>query len=124
MHNITPDLRGALEAALPDLTTPQAHAARALIDALTPAMIEPKWPGAPVIAVCGITRARERLHTRRNDGPKSGWECPYSCTATEWDRLLNPRPLTPAEYAEYGIPAPCTHATDEKTAQRTKGTTP
>lgn len=38
--------------------------------------------------------------------------------------LLNPRPLTPAEYAEYGIPAPCTHATDEKTAQRTKGTTP
>jgi len=26
------------------------------------------------------------------------------------------RPLTPAEYAELGIPMPCTHPTDEETA--------
>ena len=108
MHNTTADLRAALEAAISDLT-----AARALIAALTPAMDEPKWPGAPIIAVCGITHARERLHTRRNDGPGSGWECSYRCTSTEWDRLVNPRPLTPAEYAEYGIPAPCTHGAQD-----------
>lgn len=119
---MTADLRAALEAAISDLTTPQAHAARALLDTLTPAMIEPKWPGAPVIAACN--GGRERLHTRRNDGPDSGWECSYRCTATEWDRLLNPRPLTPAEYAKYGIPAPCTHATDEETTRRAEGTTP
>jgi len=117
MSNTT-DLRAALDAAISDLT-----AARALLAALTPPMDEPMWPGAPVMASCDGT-GRERLHTHRNDGPSSGWECSYRCTSTTWDRLLNPRPLTPAEYAEYGIPAPCTHATDEKTAQRTKGTTP
>ena len=117
-------LRDALAAARPAMTNEQQTVADALLATLTPRMAEPTWPGAPVIAVCGITRARERLHTRRNDGPKSGWECPYSCTATEWDRLLNPRPLTPAEHAEYGIPAPCCAGTDEKTTQRAEGTTP
>ena len=109
MSNTNADLRTALDAALPDLTDDQAHAARALIDALTPpAMDEPKWPGAPVIAGCDGS-GRERLHARRNDGPDSGWECSNSCTETEWHRLINPRPLTPAEYEKYGIPAPCTH---------------
>ena len=117
MSNTT-DLRAALEAAISDLT-----AARALLAALTPAMDEPKWPGAPVIATCDGT-GRERLHTHRNDGPSSGWECSYRCTSIEWDRLLNPRPLTPAEYAEHGIPAPCTHGADEKTTQRAEGATP
>ena len=112
MSNTATDLRAALEAALSDLTDDQA---RALIDALTPltpAMDEPKWPGAPVIAACGIG-GRERLHTRRNDGPDSGWECSFSCTSTKWQLLGNPRPLTPAEYEKYGIPAPCTHGAQD-----------
>lgn len=107
MHNTTADLRAALEAAISDLT-----AARALLAALTPAMDEPKWPGAPVIAACN-GGPLELLHVRRNDGPSSGWECSYRYTSTEWDRLINPRPLTPAEYAKYGIPAPCVHGADE-----------
>ena len=81
------------------------RAARALLDTLTPPMDEPTWPGAPVIAACG--GARRRLHIRRNDGTRSGWECNYSCTYAGWDQLVNPRPLTPAEYAEHGILAPC-----------------
>ena len=105
----TADLRAALDAAISDLTEDAARAARALIAALTPAMEEPKWPGAPVIATCN----GERLHVRRNDGPASGWECRYSCTSVKWDRLGSPRPLTPAEYAKYGIPAPCVHGADE-----------
>ena len=112
----TADLRAALDAALSDLTDDQAHAARALIDALpplTPAMDdEPKWPGAPVIATCGVS-GWERLHTRRNDGPNSGWECSFSCASTKWHLLGNPRPLTPAEYAEHGIPEPCTHGAQD-----------
>ncbi len=44
--------------------------------------------------------------------------------ATEWRDLVNPRPLTPAEYAEHGIPEPCTHAADEETTQRAEGATP
>ena len=32
---------------------------------------------------------------------------------TPWDRLDNPRPLTPAEYAEHRIPMPCTHTAEE-----------
>ncbi len=112
---MTDNLRAALEAALPDLTPSQAHAARDLLAALTPKMEEPKWPGAPVIAACsgGIP---ERLHVRRNDGRSSGWGCDYYCTAIEWRLLSNPRPLTPAEYAEHRIPMPCTHPTDEETA--------
>lgn len=109
---MTADLRAALEAALPDLTEEQAQAARALIAALTPAMGEPQWPGAPVIAGCD-SGGRERLHVRRNDGPQSDWECEDSCAAARWDQLVSPRPLTPAEYAEYGIPAPCTHGAQD-----------
>ena len=105
-HATTADLRAALEAAISDLT-----AARALLAALTPPMDEPMWPGAHVIAACN--GGRERLHTHRNDGPSSGWECSYRCTSVKWDRLVNPRPLTPAEYAKYGIPAPCVHGADE-----------
>ena len=117
------ELRAAIEAALPDLTKEEALAAGALLTTLTPPMEEPTWPGAPVIAGCNGDEVPS-LHTRRNNGPSSGWECSYRCTSTTWDRLVNPRPLTPAEYAEYGIPAPCTHGADEKTTQRTKGTTP
>ena len=95
----------------------------ALRDALTPPMKEPTWPGAPVIARCSGDDWRYRLHVRRNDGPDSGWEC-SSCVFTEWRELVNPRPLTPAEYAEHGIPEPCTHAADEETTQRAEGATP
>jgi hypothetical protein len=111
-HTTTADLRAAIEAALPDLTEDQAQAARAMLDALAPPMDEPTWPGAPVIAACG--GARRRLHVRRNDGVRFGWECASYCTGTSWDQLVNPRPLTPAEYAEHGIPAPCTHADRDK----------
>jgi len=108
----TADLRAALQAALPGLTGDQAQAARALIAALTPAMDEPKWPGAPVIAAC-YRGARRSLHVRLNDGPNSGWECGDSCGDTGWEWLVNPRPLTPSEYAEYGIPEPCTHGAQD-----------
>ena len=111
---MTADLRAALDAALPDLTGDQARAARALLDALAPPMEEPTWPGAPVMAGC-YGSAQGRLHVRRNDGPLSGWECAYSCTETDWDRLDNPRPLTPSEYEKYGIPEPCTHVADGET---------
>lgn len=117
-HATTDDLRAAIEAALPTLTEGQAQAAaRALIDALTPAMDEPKYPGAPVVAACN-GGARRRLHVRRNDGPKSTWECDYSCTSAPWHILGNPRPLTPAEYAEHGIPQPCDHVADKETVKR------
>ena len=105
---MTDDLRAALLAALPDMTEEQARAARELLDALTPPMEEPKWPGAPVIAGCQAGWV-PGLHTRRSDGPNSGWECDYSCADTEWHKLDNPRTPTPAEYEKYGIPMPCTH---------------
>lgn len=106
---MTADLRAALEAALPDMTDDQAHAARTLIAALTPVtppMEEPKWPGAPVIAGChpgGVPG----LHVRQNYGSHPGWECDF-CSAP-WRNLADPRPLTPEEYAEHRIPMPCTH---------------
>ena len=112
-HATTDDLRAALDAALPDLTLDQARRARDLLVTLTPPMEEPTWPGAPVIAACDD--GQPRLHTSRNDGPGSGWECDYYCTDTEWNRLGNHRPLTPAEYEKYGIPMPCTHPSDEET---------
>lgn len=104
--SITTDLRAALEAALPDLTEEQADAARALIGA--PAMEEPKWPGAPVIAGCYAVEVPS-LHTRLS---WCDWECVY-CTSIPWHKLDNPRPLTPAEYEKYGIPAPCTHGAQD-----------
>jgi len=111
---MTADLRAALTAAIPDLTEDQARAARTLLEALAPPMQEPTWPGAPVIAAC--SGGRRRLHTRRNDGPDSRWECDYYCTSTPWHKLINPRPLTAEEYAEHRIPMPCTHTTAEETA--------
>lgn len=112
---MTDELRAAVEAALLTLTGEQARAAHALLDALTPLtppMEEPTWPGAHVIAGCRGS-ARMRLHVRRNDGPVSGWECVYCCASSPWGELVDPRPLTPAEYAEHGIPMPCTHPSDE-----------
>ena len=109
----TANLRAALDAALPDLTEDAARAAHDLLAALTPAMEEPTWPGAPVIAMCG--GGRIRLHTRRNDGPKGGWECSLHCTSTPWHQLIEPRPLTSEEYAEHRIPMPCTHTSDGET---------
>lgn len=108
MSRITNNLRAALEAALPDMTGDQARRARDLITALTPPMMELTWPGAPVIAGCHPSSV-PGLHTRRNNGPDSDWECEY-CT-TNWGLLAFPRPLTPDEYKEHGIPMPCTHAT-------------
>lgn len=105
--SITTDLRAALDAALPDLTEDQARVARTLLDALAPAMDEPKWPGAPVIAGCDSSGTRGSLHVRHNDGPDSEWEGENCCYFVKWDQLVNPRPLTPAEYEKYGIPAPC-----------------
>jgi len=113
--SITTDLRTALEAAIPDMAPDQAQAARTLVATLAPPMEEPTWPGAPVIATCP-GYGHQRLHTRRNDGPAADWECDYNCTSTPWDLLVNPRPLTPAEYAEHRIPMPCTHTTAEETA--------
>ena len=104
---MTADLRAALDAALSDMTDDQAHAARTLIAALTPPMIEPKWPGAPVIARCSGT-TNVGLHVRR-DSKVSRWECAFYCTSVPWGNLVNQRPLTPAEYKKYGIPMPCTH---------------
>lgn len=43
---MTDDLRAALESAMVGMTEEQAHAARELLDALTPPMEEPTWPGA------------------------------------------------------------------------------
>ena len=102
---MTDDLRFALEAALPDMTKEQASRARDLLTALTPSMKEPTWPGAPVIARCAGSDYPQ-LHVRRNNDPNPMWECKYSCASIEWDRLVNPRPLTPAEYKKYGIPMP------------------
>lgn len=112
MSNITTDLRAALDAALPDLAAGQAQAARALLAALAPPIEEPTWPGAPVIAGCNPSGV-PCLHIRRNWGPdsESGWECDYCITA--WRLLGGPRLLTPAEYAEYGIPEPCTHGAQD-----------
>ena len=112
-HATPTDLRAAIQAALPTLTEDQARRARDLLVTLTPPMEEPTWPGAPVIAACDDRQPR--LHTSRNDGPGSGWECDQYCVATAWARLANPRPLTPAEYAEHRIPMPCTHTSDEET---------
>lgn len=71
-----------------------------------PAMPEPTWPGAPVMAGCNQSMA-PRLHIRRhNAGPASRWECESSCAFSRWHDLVNPRPLTTAEYAQHGIPEP------------------
>lgn len=108
---MTADLRTALEAALPTLTEDQFRAAQALLDALTPPMEEPAWPGAPVIAACHPS-VKPSLHTRCNSS-SSRWECKFRCISIPWSRLIKPRPLTPEEYAEHGIPMPAEPVTDE-----------
>ena len=114
MRNTT-NLRAALDAALSDMTEDQARAARDLLDALTPPMEEPTWPGAPVIARCSGTTNVGLLHIRRHS-TVSRWECALYCTSAPWRLLVNPRPLTPAEYAKHRIPQPCTHPSAEETA--------
>ena len=111
---MTTDLRAALQAALPALANDQFRAAQALLDALTPPMQEPEWPGAVVIAACPAF-SKPRLHTRRN-ARSSRWECTFHCTSTPWHQLIKPRPLTAEEFAERRIPVPFTHTTDEETA--------
>ena len=110
-HTTTEDLRAALESAMVGMTEEQARAARELLDALTPPMEEPKWPGAPVIAAC-ILSVKPSLHTRCNSS-SSRWECKFRCISIPWRSLIKPRPLTPEEYAEHGIPMPCEPVTDE-----------
>jgi len=113
------NLRAAIKAAIPDLTDDQVRAASDLLNALAPPMDEPKWPGAPVIATCP-GYGHQRLHTRRNDGPLSAWECRHSCSLTAWESLGNPRPLTSDEYREHGIPMPCEPITDDLIARCAK----
>ena len=115
-HATNEDLRAALESAMVGMTEEQARAARTLLDALTPPMEEPVWPGAPVIARCSGTN-NVGLHIRR-DSKVSRWECALYCTSVPWGNLVNQRPLTPAEYAEHGIPQPCDHVADEETVKR------
>lgn len=101
MHNITPDLRGALEAALPNLTDDQARAARALLDALALPMDEPTWPGAPVVAECGAISESPMVRLLTGS-----WSCGCG-EERSWRQIHDPRPLTSAERAEYGIPGEC-----------------
>lgn len=120
----TPDLatlRDALTAARPALTGEQQDAADALLEALTPPMEEPTWPGAPVIAACHPS-VNPSLHTRCNSS-SSRWECKFRCTSTPWGNLIKPRPLTAEEYAEHRIPMPAEPITDDlvwERAQREK----
>lgn len=111
MSNTATDLRAALDAAISDLTEDQADAATALLDALTPPMEEPTWPGAPVIAACHPS-VNPSLHTRYNSS-SSRWECKFRCTSTPWGNLIKPRPLTAEEYAEHRIPMPAEPITNE-----------
>lgn len=110
-HATTDDLRAAIKAALPDMASDQFRAAQALLDALTPPMEEPTWPGAPVIAACHPS-VKPSLHTRYNSS-SSRWECKFRCTSTPWGNLIKPRPLTAEEYAEHRIPMPAEPITDE-----------
>ena len=110
----TPDpdaLRAALTAARPAMTGEQQDAADALLEALTPPMEVPAWP-AWVMARCqghGVVGDRVKVHARRagnRNGP-AGWECAEICSYVSFGELRDPRPLTPEERAEYGIPGEC-----------------
>ena len=103
-NTVTGDLRTAIQAALPGLKEDRAMAARALLNTLSPSLAEPTWPGAPVMAGCMLS-TEPRLHVRRAC-KASRWECALCCISTPWGDLTNPRPLTPEEYAEHGIPQP------------------
>ena len=100
----------ALEAlGITDPTHEQDAAIDALLATLTPPMDEPGWPGAVVKGRCGW---RAALHVRRAFGnPPYLWECDQDVHA--WSEIINPRPLTPAEYAEHGIPLPAPVIIDE-----------
>ena len=108
---MTDDLRAALEAAMVGMTEEQAHAARELLDALTPPMEEPMWPGAAVMAKCSASASAHTPHVRSPARGKFRWTCWDG--AFRWEDLIDPRPLTDEERAKYGIPEPCTHTTDE-----------
>ena len=104
-------LRAALTAARPTLTGEQQDAADALLVAITPRMDEPTWPGY-VMARCpdnnGEAGDRIKLHVRLiGTGDPAGWECAEICIYGRFRDLRDPRPLTPAERAEYGIPGEC-----------------
>ena len=101
-HATTDDLRAAIKAALPDMASDQFRAAQALLDALTPPMEEPTWPGYAMAVCPGDDRVH--LHQRRL-GQESQWECAE--VECRWSRLSDPRPLTAAERAEHGIPGEC-----------------
>ena len=105
----------------PDPTPEQQAAADALLAALT-RLDEPEWP-AWVMAGCR-SRSATHLHQRTLD-PLAWWECTTS--RRRWSDLIDPRPLTDEERAEYGIPGECTrpHAepiTDELVEQCIKAT--
>ena len=95
MSNTT-DLRAALDAAISDLT-----AARALLAALTPPMDEPMWPGAVVVAECGAISESPMVRLLTGS-----WSCGCG-EERSWRQIHDPRPLTSAERAEYGIPGEC-----------------
>ena len=99
-------LRAALTAARPAMTGEQQDAADALLAALTPPMEEPEWPSAVVMAKCDKGSAH-MLHVRAR-APGRGifqWTCVRG--VFPWEDLRDPRPLTDAERAEYGIPGEC-----------------
>lgn len=100
----TPDLatlRDALTAARPALTGEQQDAADALLVALTPRMDEPTWPGAVVVAECGATSETPMVRLLTGS-----WSCGCG-EERSWRQIHDPRPLTSAERAEYGIPGEC-----------------
>ena len=103
---MTDDLRTALEAVLPTLTEDQARAASDLLDALTPPMEEPTWPGAVVMTDDGPAMRTIREQSR------CLWYVANRCFF-HWSELDHPRPLTDDERAKYGIPMPAEPITDE-----------
>ena len=103
----------------PDPTPEQQAAADALLAALTPRMAEPLRPGAAVMAACSTDRD-PTLHVLRLN---TRWECRDRCLSMAWDSLRDPRPLTPDEYREYGIPMPAEPITDELVERCTEAST-
>jgi len=97
-------LRDALTTARPVMTGEQQDAADALLAVLAPPMEEPTWPGY-VMAVCPHGDREVSLHSRRIG--RTWWECAANCSGAGWSRLIDPRPLTDEERAEYGIPGEC-----------------
>ena len=103
-------LRAALTAARPSMTPEQQTAADALLTALA-RMAEPANYPAWVMAQCRSNDRDPTLHALRLN---TRWECRDRCLSMVWDSLRDPRPLTPDEYREHGIPLPCTHGEKEQ----------